>query len=69
MSKSRKIDIQLRVCVDAVLVAKIENACMASGYGQSEVIRAAIMLGLPALMNLPGMIPLLQPGILRESPE
>ena len=67
--KAHALCIQLRVTADAQLTAEIENTMDACGAGQSEVIRAALKLGLPALRSVPGMVALLQPGILRESPE
>ena len=67
--KPHALSIQLRVNVDSQLTAEIEDTAEATGRDQSEVIRAALKLGLPALRSVPGMVALLQPGVLRESPE
>jgi hypothetical protein len=63
-----KRDIQLRVNVTASIAAKLENAEDETGYGQSDLVRACVEVGLPLLLSRPGMIPLLQPGVLKESP-
>lgn len=60
---------QVRFNVDVALAAEIEDTAESCGQDMAAVIRATLRIGLPALRRTPGLCPLLQAGVLRESPE
>lgn len=57
----------VRFNADIKLAAEIEDVASICEADMSAVIRAALRLGLPILRQTPGLCPLLQARVLRES--
>ena len=51
------------------LMELLDRACEITGYEQAEIIRACLNSQLHTLMAIPGLIPMLQTGILKTTPQ
>ena len=67
MSKHNSLEYKVSFNLDREMMARIERVVEESKLDQAAVLRAMCRAGLPTIEDLLGLIPMLQPGVLKTS--
>ena len=67
MSKPNSLEYKVSFNLDREMMGRIERVVDESKLDQATVLRAMCRAGLPTIEDLLGLIPMLQPGVLKTS--